>query len=341
MGFTLIECMVVASVIALLIAMVVPAVQAARESARRVQCQNNLRQLALAVTSYHVLHDCYPPTTGWPARYRSVSDMREFSFLAHVLPQLDQAPLYAALNFEVGLQDPYLGGSDTSLVRGWRANQTVVATALGVMLCPSDGGTNPPGWTGAVNYRANLGIDRWYAQPGHTGGPFSARDSIGARDILDGLSHTVSIGEKLRGRTGDGPTQATVLRPRSDLYLFTAGFGSVFSADEAYTTCRDQPTPPGAVIAETGFSWAVGSLAHTCYTSMHTPNSRVPDCAVGATSPPVGFAGVRSNHPGGIHAAWADGSVRFVSDGINPQTWHALGTRAGGEVIADDSTGIQ
>jgi hypothetical protein len=269
---------------------------------------------------------------GWPARYRGLADTREYSYLTHILPQLDQGALYAALNFEVALQDPYLFDFAAHLARGGPANRTVLGTSLAGFLCPSDGGAGPPGWTGAVNYRASIGADLWYEQPGSTGGPFGGQSCVGARDVLDGLSATVAISEKPRGRVG-----GKGLRPRTDIYDLTR-LGDFATVEGAYALCRDQRFPPIILSPASGLSWGVGSLAHTCYNHVHAPNSRVPDCAE-RLSPIAGLVGARSDHPGGVQTARADGSVQFVTDAIDRATWRALGTRAGSETPPNEAMG--
>ena len=135
-GFTLIELLVVIAIIAVLIALLLPAVQAAREAARRVQCVNNLKQMGLALHNYHDAVSIMPP--GYIAASRFIDGETDtapgWSWAAAILPQLDQAPLYASINVWLPVQSP--------------TNTTAVTTLLNAYLCPSDllpGGTFPIG----------------------------------------------------------------------------------------------------------------------------------------------------------------------------------------------------
>src|ERR1700678_3668152 len=151
-AFTLIELLVVIAIIAVLIALLLPAVQAAREAARRAQCTNNLKQLCLAVHNYVLQQNCFPQlmtnvsagnqTTGvdplgvsWP-----------LDWTASLLPQLEQQPLYNALNWNIGGGTPSL------------PNSTVMFTKVASMLCPSENmkiaSATPQGYK---NYVSNMG----------------------------------------------------------------------------------------------------------------------------------------------------------------------------------------
>lgn len=97
--------------------------------------------------------------------------------------------------------------------------------------------------------------------------------------------------------------------------------------------CRHQPTPEaGRFHTCAGLTWFVGDLSQTMYGHVLPPNPSAPDC-FSPGSPLAGIFFARSRHPGGVHAAMADGSVRFVSGSTSVAVWRAMGTRAGGEVI--------
>src|SRR4051794_35496122 len=140
-GFSLIEVLVVIAVISVLIALLLPAVQAAREAARRAQCVSNLKQIGIALHSYHDALGAFPP-----GRIRSRIDRRQLSFglNSHVLPQLEQPALYNSINFGAG--------ADTG-----PENATARRTTVSVFLCPSDNHAPIQGDDAVHNYVMNTG----------------------------------------------------------------------------------------------------------------------------------------------------------------------------------------
>src|SRR6185437_888225 len=123
-GFTLIELLVVIAIIAVLIALLLPAVQAARESARRAGCQNNLKQIGLAMHNYHSTHDVFP--MGYVAWTNADLNATSpgWGWGTAILPTMEQGALYNAANLNLPIEDP--------------TNLTVRLTALGVYTCPTD-----------------------------------------------------------------------------------------------------------------------------------------------------------------------------------------------------------
>ena len=115
--------------------------------------------------------------------------------------------------------------------------------------------------------------------------------------------------------------------------MISGGLGLPHPIDEALEACRSGVRSTSPYRTETGVAWFVGTLSQTCYNHVIEPNSTTPDCVLGHSNPVNGLFGARSNHPGGVHAAMADGSVRFVSNSIRRPVWIAIGTCAGGEVI--------
>ena len=159
-GFTLVELLVVIAIIAILVALLLPAVQAAREAARRTQCQNNLKQLGIALHNYHDAFGKFPPASQWTlltdvTRYNH-GQYRE-NWVIMILPYLEQQPVYDALNLLVPISDV--------------ANQPARSTVLPMMLCPTDTFNRQPfngsafsrttkygdGWARG-NYGANAGM---------------------------------------------------------------------------------------------------------------------------------------------------------------------------------------
>ncbi|MCA9080052.1 MAG: DUF1559 domain-containing protein [Planctomycetaceae bacterium] len=194
-GFTLIELLVVIAIIAILIALLLPAVQQAREAARRSQCKNNLKQIGLALHNYHDTHNTFPP--GWINQNSSVSS--NWGWQAYILPFADQAPLYNAIQPGAGS----LG--DALLVAGRLAE---MQKPLSVFRCPSDtapdlnsghqlldaGGTNSHS-VATSNYIATNGGGDWTSGAG-LGGTFGQNSKTRFRDITDGTSNTIVVGER-------------------------------------------------------------------------------------------------------------------------------------------------
>ena len=201
-AFTLIELLVVIAIIAVLIALLLPAVQQAREAARRTQCRNNLHQIGLALHNYHDTHSTFPPGIirwGSPSFYMT-------TWAVQILPFLDEAALYNACNMAI----------DMSTSPQNQANKTVCQSFLSQYLCPSDG----PGLLQARgapanmdfaegNYRCNSGRDELaclsQAPAAANAGPLYACSRVRIRDIRDGTSNTLAVGES----TGAKEVRAT------------------------------------------------------------------------------------------------------------------------------------
>src|SRR3954469_10961122 len=198
-GFTLIELLVVIAIIAILIALLLPAVQAAREAARRSQCVNNLKQMGLALHNYHDTVGVFPP--GYVSNQVPGSNpivdgndpARGWAWGSMILPQLEQDPLFHAINF--------------SLSVAFRANDTASLSRVNVYLCPSDGtpnsvpvrdstNTKTVDTVGTSNYVGVYGIGEVGDAPGGGRGLFFRNSRIAVRDVVDGTSQTFAIGER-------------------------------------------------------------------------------------------------------------------------------------------------
>lgn len=196
-GFTLIELLVVIAIIAILIALLLPAVQQAREAARRSTCKNNLKQIGLAVHNYHDVHGCFPMNAP------NVTGTNGFSWIAGILPYIDQAPLYNQINFNLTLIEDSTGSP---------TNRDVLNNPLATLLCPSDPTTSvrsdlantwawpvsttaQPKSAGVTCYSGTMGIG-WDDNP-----PTGLFERLPARalkfrDVTDGTSNVVMIGER-------------------------------------------------------------------------------------------------------------------------------------------------
>jgi prepilin-type N-terminal cleavage/methylation domain-containing protein/prepilin-type processing-associated H-X9-DG protein len=335
-GFTLIELLVVIAIIGVLIALLLPAVQSARESARRSQCANNLKQIGLAVHNYHDARHTFPPGQ---LLYMNWQDI---SALIYLLPHLEQQPLYNAFN----LEDVYPINGMGPVLPSYPPNTTAARIQVAAFLCPSDTSrlTNPEGHS---NYCGNSGSSPEAPETiCKANGPFVAAapdgNYRGARvfrfaQVIDGLSATACFSEKVLGigyvnQYDPGtPTSAD---------LQVGGPGDVSNTSAYYQMCRAaNPVTTPLAFADgqaAGMYWTFGYLIDTRYTHIMTPNTQ--SCEVGG--PWYGERGAMtagSRHPGLVNVLMCDGSVKAVKNSIDPATWWALGTIAGREVISSDA----
>lgn len=309
-GFTLIELLVVIAVIAILMALLLPAVQQARESARRTQCANNLKQMGLAFHNYHEAHRQFPPAylsnTLHPNRDPDTYDGPSgFAWGAMLLPYLDQQPLYNQLNWSLPCWDP--------------VNAAAVQRNMPVFLCPSASGIEGPfpvidsaGNTlatfGRSTYVANVGQEEpWGHQATDfasiADGPLYRNSTTSTGSVTDGLSNTVFLGEHhpvLSNKTWVGVVPGASVCPKPQ-FAFSA-------CDRAATLVQVHSGP------------AAGEVPPV----IHAPNA--PTCHV---------CQMYSQHADGAYVLMGDGRVRFVSPFIHQPTWAALSSRAKGESVGE------
>lgn len=295
-AFTLIELLVVIAIIAVLIALLLPAVQQAREAARRTQCKNNLKQLALAMHNYHDQCNIFP----YGERNTGSYHIRD-TWMQQVLPMIEQAPLYTAYQADMSM---------------WimDVTPTVRDRPLAAFQCPSDpsgpakggsGGTRSGGDGFQGNYVMCIGKTQNYNVD--NGGMFYWNSNTGLRSVIDGTSNTIMTSEvMIRGAANTG------------------GWG------------------------EGGGYWGGGEGGGYGFTTQYPPNSTVSDMVyqckstswpnapcTSKTTYSTQLILARSYHTGGVHAAMADGAIRFISNNIDVNVFNRLGTRAGGEVVGD------
>jgi type II secretory pathway pseudopilin PulG len=321
---------VVIAVIGLLVALLLPAVQRARESARRVRCQGNLRQLGIALNSYQAAAGVYPFGVGADgdgaiATYTSASN-RRYSMHAQMLPYLEQATLFNQLNFSVPPFFPDANG-DPNLEDGPGPNFTVAEVWVDAFLCPSDFNRMPSRPWGPANYRSCNG-STWSGRAGD--GMFGQSTRIGPADIRDGLSNTAAMSERLRGH--DDYENVDV---KSDQFRVAAPWTEAAFTEwcAGLTDTEAIALPKHYSNATTGLTWLEGNMSWTRYNHVLTPGHKT--CVNGVTWNGVAMT-AGSRHDGGVGLLLGDGSVRFVKETVSPAIWRALGTIAGGEPIAAD-----
>jgi prepilin-type N-terminal cleavage/methylation domain-containing protein/prepilin-type processing-associated H-X9-DG protein len=346
-AFTLIELLVVIAIIAVLIALLLPAVQAAREAARRTQCVNNLKQLALAVQNYNSAIGALPPTaTTEPSDPDDTSlkiPTNNFGMKARILPYLEQTAVYNFLNQTFNLEDAS------------GANDTASTTQISVFLCPSDPNV-PCGtykWKNGVgtfqraygSYPNNIGTlfrfnNGQFDGPAYHMGTPGQGPTVTLAMIVDGTSNTAIFSEWVRGKNQstspqDGPHQIYFMS--MDIPAKSRGGNLDPIVAQCLATTTIYPN-----YDHKGQKWAnQGCMEGSCYSHIMTPNTRA--CAFQNSSNTVPnnaaatVVGASSYHSGGVNVSFLDGSVRFVRDGVSRATWRGIATINGGEVISADS----
>lgn len=344
LGFTLIELLVVIAIIAILVALLLPAVQQAREAARRSQCKANLKQMALGLHNYHDVHTIFPPLFVGGHIGNTFGDRWLISATVAVLPYIDQAGMFD----QISADRDAAGGN---LTYPWDGNYQPWRMNLPSMICPSD--TLAPSATGKINYRYSTGrynhrmrsIDDRYSWGGtRVDGIFGVAESAKIRDIIDGTSNTIMIGERCQGfelrdevisgighnanmndGSGGGVTASNIQQMADEcLALVDSNNPAIFS--------------PGtfATMEYPGGRWPDGRTYFSSIQTTLPPNS--PSCIGGGGTWDGDYAlmSASSRHTGGAHMGMCDGAVKFIGDNIDLSLYRSLGSRAGGEDISGD-----
>jgi prepilin-type N-terminal cleavage/methylation domain-containing protein len=316
-AFTLVELLVVIAIIGVLVGLLLPAVQGAREAARRVQCSNNLKQVSLACHNYQSAFKKFPPSAIVDLNVTSTGNNGSWGVHGRILPFLEQGNVYERV--------------DLSLP--WDNQKSIDGLKIATYACPSDPGTDqvrvfsdgrPALYPTTYGFNFGRGGD----------GMFYPNSFLSFRDCLDGTSQTLLIGEVKAWtpyQRNGGPTTTTMPTSTSDAKVTVAS---------------------GAEFKDTGHTeWPDGRVHHTGFTVTLTPNSKVEFTKGGrvyeetdfnswqegkngiAGNPTYAFITSRSHHQGMVHVAKLDGSVTSITESIELEIWHALGTRNGHEVI--------
>jgi prepilin-type N-terminal cleavage/methylation domain-containing protein/prepilin-type processing-associated H-X9-DG protein len=328
-GFTLIELLVVIAIIAILVGLLLPAVQKVREAALRIQCQNNLKQIAISLHNYHDVNGRFPGVVdqGGP-RYTSM--------FVEILPFIEQNALYQQWDFTNPLTNgegraatfiktywcPSQPGANTTVTLG--TNQYSLSTYGG------NGGTRP--------FPPNLSpCDGVFYITGPSSEPKAGQSGVSMVAITDGTSNTLLLGEKIIGD------------PNLDSY-----FGALLAG--VITPTPDPPMQPEATYSiwapPPGINASAGMIGSTVTIDYQqalgwSPPIQLPPPAAPIPPPPVPWGtlgplwwarlgALGSYHVNGVNVAMADGSVRFASSATSLSTLQIVSTRSGGEVTPND-----
>ncbi|HUE71462.1 MAG TPA: DUF1559 domain-containing protein [Pirellulaceae bacterium] len=301
-AFSLVELMVVLAIIGILLALALPAVQFSRESARRLQCASNLRQVSLAIHQYEAASKVLP-----------AGNQNGYGFLVPILPYVEQEPLFLQIDWNI---------------YAYNGPKFLEDAGPRLYVCPSDdaavGGRN------AANYSGNTGFD---VQVNGYIGAFDARNTRGApgyageyislSSFSDGLSQTATVGEILVGDARNAPRRTKWITAN----CFVAGEHDLFvkaCVDRQFSVINGSPfgTP------SRGRPWLEGQAGDTLYTHSLTPNQL---SCVNCNMTEFGAYTVASDHPDGVMQSFGDGRVVFISNAVELAVWRAMGSRHGGD----------
>ncbi|QDU61492.1 Fimbrial protein precursor [Planctomycetes bacterium Pan216] len=335
-AFTLVELLVVIAIIGVLVALLLPAVQQAREAARRGQCSNNMKQVGIALHAYVDAHGVFPPgqinnmssppaSSVGAARYVGVGPG------ALILPYVDATNVWEQIDFTQSM----LSVASQGVLGTGGTNGPARMTKIATYLCPSDRpfAGNGPGTNVVFSAGPSL---YWNVSSAGQIGMFNVpwlSTGAGTRvvrmaDITDGLSKSIAASESIvgDGQTGNPDLQADVIR--------NVGIGS--NPETFWTRAQldayGQAALSGAS-ASTDFSysrsvWINGLPGISVFNTMDTPNPAYPDgiaCSGCWWNDNRGIFSARSRHSGGVNVLMADGSINFVNDSIDLDTWQNMG----------------
>ncbi|MBN1394178.1 MAG: DUF1559 domain-containing protein [Pirellulales bacterium] len=321
-GFTLVELLVVITIIGILIALLLPAVQAAREAARRVQCQNNLKQIGLALHNYHSQYNSFAAleAISIPSQCNSRNDCRGAPIYVVLLPFIESGNLDNLYDYNASVGWVTWGqwSSSAPSVIG----NPLAAERLAFYQCPSDDrsaelpsqrvyfavvGGGDPASASATNHAVSSYGNVW------VNGLFTYNRWRRFADIADGSSTSFAIGESVH-RSFIG---------------FGEGYGTNMGGPVSWWmggSCQGRGDPAGAYCIDLKTHCSGRNARSTRYPINYT----IPTMSV----PYENDAPFGSYHSGGAHFAFADGHVSFINDTIDMSAYWALGTIAGGEMIS-------
>lgn len=353
-GFTLIELLVVIAIIAVLIALLVPAVQKVREAAARAQCQNNLKQFGIAMHNHHEARASFPPGIVCNGNDLVVGAASAYIFLLDYLEQSGVQGLWT--NQSQGWWDP--------------ANAPAAVTPIPLFFCPSNRstgnmtlapaviaavkaatGVTPPSNPASTDYVFCYGANSNLTSPDTV--PKEARGAFGIttgtlrykgrafKHITDGSSNTFAMGEaagnNLRWKVRQTYTGTTAAKNSFGEILIDQSWSNASIPNATMVALTGGPYLSGSVLGVTCQNWGNAGVtpATAQNEAMNKPLVLASIDQNGAGGLADTMSGFRSNHAGGCNFLMCDGSVRFISESIVPDTYRALSTVCGNETVSD------
>lgn len=318
-AFTLVELLVVIAIIGILVGLLLPAVQAAREAARRMSCSNNLKQYGLALHNYHDAYKVFPSLVN---TWNGVTD-KDLGWQAQILPQMEQSGLYNSLNMR--LYAPW----DTIIPAPNDPNRRARQIQVPYARCPSDAWDPNNGWAQA-NYCGNLGSQRTPSADGNCNTWLTPGVHYDQNGWADHGNHNAINGlSGMMGRLG----------PKIGFSAVKDGTSQVIHVGEVLPECHDHLAGwwhfNGMGNGHAGTSVPLNTMT-TCAADVADATRRGypnPQCA--AKSNWNYSWGFRSNHSGGAQFLFVDGSVRFLAQTTNYNTYQMLGGRADARPVSD------
>ncbi|MEM8678303.1 MAG: DUF1559 domain-containing protein [Planctomycetota bacterium] len=327
-AFTLVELLVVIAIIGILVALLLPAVNSAREAARRTACVNNVKQVTLGLANFQTIAGRYPPSFEIDPGTTLTTNNGSWSIQARLLPFLEEGNAYARIDFDLPWDDPQNQDSGVPTAR------------IAPYICPSDVHDmvrikNDAPWVYPHTYGMNFG--RWLVYDPQDArrkgdGAFFVNARLKPAHFTDGLSKTLAMAE---------------VKAFTSYIRNTPDPGSTIPDEPSQLPMSGEMKLGPVTNKNTGHTeWPDGRVHHSGFTTVFTPNTRVPftldgreyDIDVntvkeGASDMQSTYAAItaRSYHPGGVNTGRMDGSAEFITDDIDRVVWRSLSTRAGGE----------